>query len=550
MTRLLATLTVVAMMALAAGLFAVVTTERAFAQTGGGGVESDPVECTGRSSDPDSCKELREHGNPQMVATHNPSDQRRIESIHAQMDSRNERYVDDYPRRTEELAALQVTDAALTSQFLNSNPTLAESAVYFREKARLERLITAKQRQIETLTSNFNDEMERLVEQIGSISDRAAENLARQTAVCDTTPGVGSGPDEDNPLTRWYVCTYLDEDGNELLDSDGKPLPWYPLLDEDKNEITGESAHQDAVAISVQEYRRFPIPVDQAERETRPIPPLDDGQYHSEDFCEFFEDGCREVRRGHYSYWVSTSPPEPRFRSSRTYDNHAECIAVHGQCTTYDTEIEHSIDNNGDPATTTKKTVSVPAASSEYISADQCEQSHRTCEPVRTPSHAGSGGEETLYVPTITGRVYTDSAQCGMDHGGCEQYRRDSNDDGVVNGDDDIVYVPHGSSEVVVTVTHTGTLPTGQASRSRESIPSSDSRAPDRSEPDEEPVQETIPHSAVHVDAQSGQTSPPSDTSPATGYSTGSECLESGTGAGVVCGQGDDGNWYRLRSWK
>ncbi len=485
-----------------------------------------------------------------MVATHNPSDQRRIDSLHAQMDSRNERYVDDYARRTEELAALLVTDAALTSQFLNSNPSLAESAVYFSEKARLERLITAKRQQIETLTESFNQEMARLVEQVGSISDRAAENLARQTAVCETTPGEGSGPDEDNPLTRWYVCTYLDSDGNPLLDSDGNPLPWYPFRDEDGNEIIGErGAHQDAVSISVQEYRRFPIPVDQAERETRPIPPLDDGQYHSQDFCEFFEDECREVRRGHYSYWVSTSPPEPepRFRSSRTYDTLDECVTIHGQCLGHNTEIEHSLDSNGNPATTTKKSTYVPAAGSEYISADQCEQYHRTCEPVRTPRHAG-GGEETLYVPTITGRVYTDSEQCGMDHGGCEQYRRDSNDDGVVNSDDDIVYVPYGSREVVVTVTNTGTLPTGTASRSRESIPSSDSRAPDRSESDTTPEPDPIPHSAVHVDDETGETSTPSEAQPATGYSTGSACL--GMEQGVVCGQGDDGNWYRLRSWK
>ncbi len=448
------------------------------------------------------------------------------------MDSRNERYVDDYARRTEELAALQVTDAALTSQFLNSNPSLAESAVYFREKARLERLITAKQRQIETLTSNFNREMERLVEQIGSISDRAAENLARQTEVCGTTPAEGSGPDEDNPLTRWYVCTYLDSDGNEL---------------------TGDNAHLEAVTISVQEYRRLPIPVDQAERETRPIPPLDDGQYHSEKSCEFFEDECREVRRGHYSYWVSTSPPEPepRFRSSRRYDTRAECLAIHLDCVDLNVVEEYPTESSGAVVIQTVSVAAgVPGGLYEYLSDDQCEQYHRTCEPVLTPSHEGGRGEETVYVPTITGRVYTDSEQCGMDHGGCEQYWRDSDNDDDVDSEDEIVYVPYrDSNEIVVTVTRSGPGIGTNEPRERVTIQGSDSRAVDHSEPDEEPVQPTpIPHSAVHVD-DDGRTSPPSEDNPATDYSTGSACLAD-AGAGVVCGQGDDGNWYRLRSWK
>ncbi len=444
----------------------------------------------------------------------------------------------------------------LTANFERTNPTPAETARYNRDKDRLESQIAAKKAEIEREVKSLTDYIVAQYERITTITSTAAENFARQTAICDITPAEGSGPDEDNPLTRWYVCTYLDENGN--------PLPWYPRLDKFGNPLTGESAHQDAVAISVQEYRLQPVPPAQAEQPTPAVPPLQAGQYHSQDFCEFFEDGCREVRRGHYSYWVSTSPPEPepRFSSSRRYDTIDECVAIHGQC--HSQETERTATNPDATAFGNSVSTYVPTSygTYEYISAEQCEDYHRSCEVVLAP------GNQRFYVPTITGRVYVggndfpetsddrestnqESIECAQNHGSCYEYKRDGNGDGDFNDpEDSVTYVPYSTAQVTVTYT-TYNNDGSVRERERVTVPHSDSRAPDRSAPeDTTPDPNPIPHSAVHVDDVTGETSTPSDTQKATEYSTGSACLEANAGAGVVCGQGDNGNWYRLRSWK
>ena len=439
------------------------------------------------------------------------------------MDARNERYNTDYERRTAELSTLKADLAALTASYLNlGSPTSQEVSAYVQGRDRLNRNIAAKQRQIDTLVDSFNQEMTRLVEQASAISDRAVENFARQAQVCDITPAQGSGPDEDNPLTSWYVCTLINAAG-EL--------------------ITDQTADQTAVGLSIQEYRLQPRTDPQPEQPTRPAPPLDAGQYYSEDFCEFFvgedvhtveeeEAGlCREVRRGHYSYWVSTTPPAPgpRFSGSHTYDTVAECVAIHGQCVSEESEKTANAADNGFEGA---KHTYIPSPRNEYHSAETCEQYHRSCEQVRTPTNLGRG-DETLYVPRITGPVYTDSKQCGIDHGGCQQYRRDTNDDGTIAGNDETVYVPYSNTEVVITHTtynNDGTV----RERERVTIPHSDSRAPDRSEADDTPDPEPqIPRRAVDVDGAGAPTA----------YATGSACLSAGA---QLCGQGNDGNWYRL----
>ncbi len=463
-----------------------------------------------------------------MVPYISVSDQRRIDSIYAQMDSRNDRYNTDFERRNAELATLKADLAALTASYLNlGSPTSQEVNAYVQSRDRLNRNIAAKQRQLDTLTDSFNQEMTRLVEQASAISDRAVENFARQAQVCDITPAQGSGPDEDNPLTSWYVCTLINAAG-EL--------------------ITDQTTDQTAVGLSIQEYRRVSTPEPQPEQPTRPVPPLDEGQYYSEDFCEFFEDECREVRRGHYSYWVSTTPPppEPRFSGSRRYDTDEECIAIHGQCHSQETEKTANAADNGFE---NSKSTYVPSSygNYEYLSAETCEQYHRSCEVVLAPG----GGNQKFYVPTITGRVYVggndfpatsstrvstdqESMECAQNHGGCHQYKRDGNGDGDFNDPEDYVtYVPFSDTPVVITHTtynNDGTV----REREQVTVPHSDSRAPAREAPDYTPDPEPqIPRRAVDVDG----------TGAPTAYATGSACLSAGA---QLCGQGNDGNWYRL----
>lgn len=386
-----------------------------------------------------------------------------------------------------------------------------------RELERIEAVENPTQAQLDS----HNQLMARLNNQVNEIYIGAALNFARQLGTrCDITIGQGSGPDEDAPLTRWYHCEDVNEAGEV---------------------ITDQSADRTPVGVSVQEYRRFPIDNEQPEQPTRPVPLLQAGQYRSEESCKTFAfpntagGECRQVSRGHYSYWVAKNPPAaPRFSSSRVYESSAECNAIHGSC------ISHATEHTDSDETAQ---VYVPNHQTrEYYSADECTDHHRSCEMVSRQSNAlpGSGPVqnrppppfETVYVPRITGSVYTDSGQCGEDHGGCHEYRRDTDGDGDIDSDDEFVYVPIYTNEITVTVTRQGeNTPT---SRTRETIPGSDSRAPDRSLPEEPVTEPQIPRSAVDVD---GTGSP-------TAYATGSDCNDAG---GAVCGLGADGNWYRFR---
>lgn len=404
------------------------------------------------------------------------------------------------------------------------------------ELERIEAVENPTQAQLDS----HNELMARLNNQVNEIYIRAALNFAQQVGTrCDITIGQGSGPDEDAPLTRWSHCADINEAGEV---------------------ITKQSADQIPVGISIQEYRLSSIDDEQPEEPTRPVPLLQAGQYVSEESCKNFafrgssEAGeCRQVRRGHYSYWVDKNPPPaPRFSSSRVYQTATECAAVHASCHSVGTEHTTGVDSAGNPSPgTVTETETVFVASFvtyEYNSADRCADYHRTCEMVSRQSNLLGGGTsrqgvsdyqrrprprfETVYVPRITGSVYTDSGQCGDDHGACYEYRRDTDGDGDIDTDDEFVYVPYPSNEITVTVTRQGDGPT---TRTRETVPGSDSRAPDRSLPDEGPVTEPqIPGRAVDVD---GTGSP-------TEYATGDDCTD---GGGAVCGLGADGNWYRLR---